>query len=75
VCRCNLFAPRSRGGLSIEHIGIEVAGLLCRERAEVRREDRRRKRDAEEAAAKAAKDKERKVTDAKPSGESTLSSM
>lgn len=39
-----------------------------REKAETRREERRRKRDAEEAAVKAAKDKERKANDVQPSG-------
>lgn len=39
--------------------------MQCREKAEVRREERRRKRDAEEAAVKAAKDRDRKEQDGK----------
>jgi hypothetical protein len=67
--------PPSRCGLSMKRMGTEETGLQCRDEAEVRREERRRKRDAEEAAAKAAKDRDRKEKDTKPPGESALSSM
>jgi hypothetical protein len=75
LCRCDFGMPPSRCGLSMKRMGTEDKGVLCREKAEVRREERRRKRDAEEAAAKAAKEKDRKEKEAKPSGESYLSSM